>query len=128
MNKAGESTLGSDLTTLRRFYVLRKLTDINVPRPTPETARVSNPEVLFNIDIEEIGAEGIKIVNKDGKTKVIPYDTLIVSTRFGQLNRNDSLFDKLQGKATEIYKIGDCSDVKGIKEAIWGANEVARKI
>ncbi len=128
LNKAGESTLGSDLTTLRRFYVLRKLTDINVPRPTPETARVSNPEVLFNIDIEEIGAEGIKIVNKDGKTKVIPYDTLIVSTRFGQLNRNDSLFDKLQGKATEIYKIGDCSDVKGIKEAIWGANEVARKI
>jgi len=28
----------------------------------------------------------------------------------------------------EIYKIGDCLQVRGIKEAIWTANEVARKI
>jgi 2,4-dienoyl-CoA reductase-like NADH-dependent reductase (Old Yellow Enzyme family)/thioredoxin reductase len=128
LTKAGESALGSDLTTLRRFYVLRKLTDINVPRPTLETARVSNPEVLFHIDVEEITPEGIKISDNDGKTKVLPYDTLIISTRFGEMQRNDSLFNELQGKVAEIYKIGDCSDIKGIKEAIWSANEVARKI
>jgi 2,4-dienoyl-CoA reductase (NADPH2) len=128
LTKAGENALGSDLTTLRRFYVLRKLTDINVPRPTPDTARVSNPEVLFHIDVEEITPEGIKINDKDGNKKVLPYDTLIISTRFGEMKRNDSLFDGLQGKVTEIYKIGDCSDIKGIKEAIWSANEIARKI
>ena len=128
LNQAGESALASDLTGLRRFYVLRKLTDVNLPRPTPDTARVSNPEVLFNVDMEEITAKGIKIKDNDGKTKVIPYDTLIVSTRFGQMKRNDSLFDELQGKVPEIHKIGDCSDVKGIQDAIWSANEVARKI
>ena len=126
--KSGENSLGSDLTTLRKFYILRKLTDINVPRPSPETYRVNNPEALFNIDLEEITTEGIRIIDKDGKTKIIPYDTLIYSTRFGQMNRNDSLFDKLQGKVAESYKIGDCLDVKGIKEAIWSANEIARKI
>lgn len=128
LTQAGESALASDLTGLRRFYILRKLTDINIPRPTPDTARVSNPEVLFNVDMEEITAKGIKIKDNDGKTKVIPYDTLIVSTRFGQMKRNDSLFDELQGKVPEIHKIGDCSDVKGIQDAIWSANEVARKI
>lgn len=128
LTKAGESALGSDLTGLRRFYILRKLTDIHVPRPSAETARMSNPEVLFNTDIEEIIPEGIKIIDKDKKIKIIPYDTLIISTRFGQMNRNDSLFNELQGKVAEIYKIGDCSDVRGIKEAIWSANEVARKI
>jgi 2,4-dienoyl-CoA reductase-like NADH-dependent reductase (Old Yellow Enzyme family)/thioredoxin reductase len=128
LTQAGESALASDLTTLRRFYVLRKLTDINVPRPTPDTARVSNPEVLSNVDMEEITTKGIKTKDNDGKTKAIPYDTLIISTRFGQLKRNDSLFNELQGKVAEIHKIGDCSDVKGIKEAIWSANEVARKI
>jgi 2,4-dienoyl-CoA reductase (NADPH2) len=128
LTQAGESALGSDLTSLRRFYILRKLTDINVPRPTPDTARVTNPKVLFNVDMEEITPKGIKIKYNDGKTKVIPYDTLIVSTRFGQMKRNDSLFNELQGKVAEIYKIGDCADVKGIQEAVWSANEVARKI
>lgn len=128
LTQAGESALASDLTGVRRFYILRKLTDVNLPRPTPDTARVSNPKVLFDVDMEEITAKGIKIKDKDGKTKVIPYDTLIVSTRFGQMKRNDSLFDELQGKVPEIYKIGDCADVKGIQDAIWSANEVARKV
>ena len=128
LNQAGESALASDLNGVRRFCILRKLTDVNLPRPTPDTARVSNPKVLFDVNMEEITAKGIKIKDKDGKTKVIPYDTLIVSTRFGQMKRNDSLFDELEGKVPEIYKIGDCADVKGIQDAIWSANEVARKI
>ena len=128
LNQAGESALGSDLTTLRRFYILRKLTNINVPRPTPDTTRVKNPKVLFNVDMENITAKGIKIKYNESKKKVIPYDTLIISSRFGQMKRNDSLFNELQGKVPEIYKIGDCADVKGIQEAVWSANEVARKI
>jgi 2,4-dienoyl-CoA reductase-like NADH-dependent reductase (Old Yellow Enzyme family)/thioredoxin reductase len=128
VTKTGEGAIGSDLPSLRRFYILRNLTDINVPRPTPETTRISNIEVLTNRDLQEITPEGARLVNKDKETVIIPFDTLIVSTRFGQLTKNDSLFDKLQEKVSEIYKIGDCSDIKGIKEAIWGANEIARKI
>jgi NADH dehydrogenase FAD-containing subunit len=98
------------------------------PGRQPDTARVRNIKVLFNVDMENITAKGIKIKYNDSKTKVIPYDTLIISTRFGQMKRNDSLFNELQGKVPEIYKIGDCADVKGIQEAVWSANEVARKM
>jgi 2-enoate reductase len=125
IGRGGEETLARDYTTLRRFYVLRKLTDINVPRATPEAARVGNPRVLYFVDVEEITPAGIKIVNKDGAREVLPYDTLIISR---ERETNDALFNELQGKAPEVYKIGDCSQVGDIKTAVWGANEVARKI
>ena len=125
IGRGGEETLARDYTTLRRFYVLRKLTDINVPRETPEAARVCNPRVLYFVDVEEITPAGIRIVNKDGAREVLPYDTLIISR---ERETNDSLFNELQGKAPEVYKIGDCSQVGDIKMAVWGANEVVRKI
>ena len=125
IGRGGQETLARDYPGYRRFYVLRKLSDINVPRETPESKRVSNPQVLYYINVEEITSEGIKTVDKDGRSRTLPYDTLIISRERAS---NNSLFDELQGKVPEIYKLGDCADVKGIKEAIWGANEVARKI
>ena len=125
MGRAGEDTLARDYPMSRRFYVLRKLTHVNIPRETPEAKRVSNPEVLYNVDVEDITTEGISIVNKDGVKRVLPYDTLIISR---ERAANDSLFEELQGQAAEVYKIGDCAEVGEIQPAIWSANEVARKI
>jgi len=125
MGRGGEDTLARDYPTVRKWYVLRKLTDINVPRETPQAARVSNPEVLYYVEVEDITTEGIRIKDKDGAKRVLPYDTLIISR---ERATNDSLFDELQGKAAEVYKIGDCSQVGEIKDAVWSANEVARKI
>ena len=125
IGRGGEETLARDYPMSRRFYVLRKLTDVNVPRETPEAKRVSNPEVLYYINVEDITPDVIKTVSNDGRKRDIPYDTLIISR---EREPNDSLFNELQGKAPEVYKIGDCSAVGDIKTAIWGANEVARKI
>lgn len=41
---------------------------------------------------------------------------------------NNDLYEKLQGKVTEVYKIGDCAAISEIREAILSANEVVRKI
>jgi len=128
LSRAGEGSIGSDISTARKWYLLRKLTDINVPRETPEAARVYNPEVIYNVDVADITVEGIGVEVKDVGKKVLPYDTFILSRRFGERKSNDSLFEKLQGKVAEVHKIGDCLQVKGIIEAIWSANEVARKI
>jgi len=130
MGRGGEGSLGSDVSSPRRFWLLRKLTDLNIVRATPEDMRVSNPEVLYHVEVEDISNDGIrvKVGGNEGRTRVIPYDTLIISQRFGERKANDSLFDELQGKLPEVHKIGDCLQVRGILEAIHGANEVVRKI
>ncbi len=125
MGRGGEDTLARDYPSMRRFWILRKLTDINVVRETPEGARISNPEVLYYVDVEDITTEGIRVVDKDGGKRALPYDTLIISR---ERAANDSLFEELQGKAAEVYKIGDCSEVGTIQKAIRSANEVARRI
>jgi len=126
--RAGQGSLASDLSMGRKWWIFRKLTDINVPRETPQAVRLNNPEILYNMEVEDITTEGIRIRGEDGEKRVLPYDTLILSRRFGERKSNDSLFDELQGKVAEVYKIGDCLQVRDIKEAIWSANEVARKI
>ena len=128
IGKGSEGSLASDLPRDRKLFLLRKLTDINAARGHPEAARMSNPEVLYNVEAEDITAEGIRITTKDGAKSVLAYDTLILSHRFGERECNDSLFEELTEKVAEIHKIGDCSQVRGIKEAIWSANEVARTI
>lgn len=126
IGRGGESSIAKFVPGSRQFYALRKLTDINLLRvPGSESEQVSNPQVLLHVEVMDITFEGIKIRNKDGLEKTIPYDTLIISLK---RNSNDSLFDQLQGKAPEVYKIGDCAKVGEIRDAIQAANEIARKL
>jgi heterodisulfide reductase subunit A-like polyferredoxin len=130
MGRGGEGSLGSDVANARRWWLLRKLTDANVPRGTPAAQRLTNPTVLYNAEVEEIKSGEIHARvegNRQGR-RVIPYDTLVVCQRFGERRANDALFDELQSAVPEVFKIGDCSQIRGIKEAIWSANEVARGI
>jgi 2-enoate reductase len=127
IGKGGEQAIGSDIPG-RNFWLLRKLTDINLARETPEAIRVSNPKVLYNVTVENIANEGMKLVDEKGTEQTLPFDTIILSRRFGERKKNDSLFSELKVKVDEVYKIGDCKQIKGIEEAISSANEVARTI
>jgi NADH dehydrogenase FAD-containing subunit len=75
--------------------------------------------------VESIADREIKTVNKEGVKRTIPYDTLIISR---ERKPNNELYEKLQGRVAEVYKIGDCAAIAEIREAITSANEVARKI
>jgi len=125
LGEAGENTLNAHASNTRRYWVLRKLTDINVVREDPAAARVSNPKVLFNTKVSEITAAGIEIEDKQGQKSILPFDNLIISR--GR-QKNDALFEQLEGKASEVYKIGDCAAAGNIQKAVWSANEIARKI
>jgi 2,4-dienoyl-CoA reductase-like NADH-dependent reductase (Old Yellow Enzyme family)/thioredoxin reductase len=120
-----EASLGSDLPRSRKFWVWRKLTDINAVRESAEAQRVSNPEVIFNCEVEDITSAGVRVSFKGGTKRLLPYDTVIVSR--GR-KANSDVYDALKGSAAEVYKIGDCVKAADIHEAIWTANEVARKI
>jgi len=121
----GENALTSQSSNDRKFWIYKKLTDVNAVRVSPDELRVYNPKVMYNIRVEAIDPEGIHLVNKEGRKETLPYDTLIISRGRQPV---DSLFDQLAGKVQEIYKIGDCSKVANIQGAVWSANEVARKI
>ena len=45
IGRGGEDTLARDDVSTRRTWIIRKLTDIDIPRETPEAARIYNPEV-----------------------------------------------------------------------------------
>jgi 2-enoate reductase len=125
IGEAGENTIASHASNSRRWWIMRKLTDINVVRANPEAKRVSNPEVLFHVRVEEITPEGVTITDNQGRTRVLSFDTLIVSR--GR-EKNDALFQKLEGRVPEVYMIGDCAAAGNIQKAVWSANEVARNI
>jgi hypothetical protein len=125
MGEGGIDTLAKPYPVGRKWYILRKLTDVRVPRAVPEAARMSNPEVLCNVKVEEITEEGIHVVDKDGGKRLLAYDTLIAS---GRNKASDAMFKELQGKAWEVYRIGDCIRPANIKTSVVEANEVARSI
>jgi 2,4-dienoyl-CoA reductase-like NADH-dependent reductase (Old Yellow Enzyme family)/thioredoxin reductase len=125
IGRGGEETLARDLTERRKFWTLRKLTDLNFIRETPEAERISNPKVMYYVEVEEVTPEGIRVRNKEGEKNVLPYDTIIISR---ERKSNDTLFNNLKGRIPEVYNIGDSQKVGDIKEAIWSANEIARTI
>jgi 2,4-dienoyl-CoA reductase-like NADH-dependent reductase (Old Yellow Enzyme family)/thioredoxin reductase len=125
IGEAGEDALASHASMTRRWWIIKKLIDVNAVRVSPEASRVSNPKVLFHIKVDEITSEGITITDKQGKKNVLPFDTLIISR--GR-EKNDVLFHEIEGHVPEIHKIGDCDTAGNILKAVWSANEIARKI
>jgi 2-enoate reductase len=125
IGEGGEKTLGGHASNFRRWWILRKLADVETARGTPEAQRVSNPKVLSSVKVEEITPEGIALENEGGSRTVLPYDALIISR--GR-ERANALTRQLEGKGAEVHEIGDCSSVGDIQKAISSANEVARAI
>ena len=125
--RGGMETLAKDYPLTRRWYVFRQLTDLPLPRAEykPETQRVPNPEVLYNITVEEIANNEIHTVNKDGEKRSLPYDTFVISR---ERIKQDTMLDDLKAKVPEVHLIGDCADAQEIKEAILTANEICRKL
>lgn len=125
MGEAGEDTIASHVVLNRRWWILRKLVDVNFVRADEEAKLVSNPKVLSNTRVEDITTEGIHVIDKQGRKSLLPYDTLIISR--GR-EKNDAIFEEIEGKAPEVHMIGDCDAAGNIQKAIFSANELARKI
>jgi 2-enoate reductase len=125
IGEGGEKTLGGHASNFRRWWILRKLADVNTARGTPEAQRISNPSVLSSVKVEEINSEGIVLTAEGVDRQVLPYDTLLISR--GR-ERDNAISGQLEGRGREVHEIGDCSSVGDIHKAIFSANEVARAI
>ncbi len=125
IGRGGEETLARDYPGPRRWYVLRKLLDINTVRELPPQKLVSNPKVMFFTDVKSISPGTLHVEDNQGLKSTIPFDTFIISRERAS---NNSVYEMLKGKTAEVYNIGDSNKVGDIKEAVWAANELARKI
>jgi 2,4-dienoyl-CoA reductase-like NADH-dependent reductase (Old Yellow Enzyme family)/thioredoxin reductase len=132
LGRGGLETMDKYCSMTRRWHAFRKLTDIPFERAAAEAQRLINPEVLFHTQVEAVRTDEVDIVDAEGNQRTLPYDTLIISL---MRRSEDTLFEQLQGKVSEVYKVGDqlnlddhIDQTANIKGAIWTANEVARTI
>jgi 2,4-dienoyl-CoA reductase-like NADH-dependent reductase (Old Yellow Enzyme family)/thioredoxin reductase len=104
--------LADDVNMFSRFYMLDKLTELNVDMQTGTTA-------------QEITDKGVIAVDMGSSKKLIEADTVVLAIGF---KPNNELEKKLKRIAPEIYTIGDCVKPGKIGEAISGGSRVARLI
>jgi 2,4-dienoyl-CoA reductase (NADPH2) len=79
------------------------------------------PEVKYN----EVTNEGLVITTSDGTRRTIKADTIITAL---PLKTNTELLNKFQGKAKEVYNIGDSDEPGLIFDAIAAGAKIAREI
>jgi 2,4-dienoyl-CoA reductase (NADPH2) len=79
------------------------------------------PEVKYN----EVTNEGLVITTSDGTRKTLKADTIITAL---PLKPNTALYNKFQGKAKEVYNIGDSDEPGLIFDAVAAGAKIAREI
>jgi 2,4-dienoyl-CoA reductase (NADPH2) len=73
----------------------------------------------------KITDDGLIIVDKDGKERLIPTDSIVPSL---PLMPDSELMTQLEGKVPEVYAIGDCEEPRLIVDAISQGMTTARMI
>lgn len=119
--------IASNVSALRRWFVKKRLEELNVPEgdgDIPETVK-GNPKVMTGWSLVDIDADGVHIRDSDGNDATLRYDDYIVS--LGRVNTS-KLFEELEGKVPEMYKIGDADKTGEIYEAMKAAHDVSKQI
>jgi len=119
--------IASNVAVLRRFFILKRITDVNVCRGDGDIpmSDPKNPRVMTGMKLKAITASEMVVEDEEGSSESLPYDTFIVS--MGRRS-NDGLYKELKETVKEIYAIGDAGRIGEILDAMVAANEVARKI
>jgi pyruvate/2-oxoglutarate dehydrogenase complex dihydrolipoamide dehydrogenase (E3) component len=102
-------------------YLGEGLPDINRVRLL-EWLKRKGVILLAEVKYEEITDKGLSLTTKDGKQQLIDADMVLVTT---PLAANRELYETLEGKAFEIYLIGDCRELRMIVDGIEEGRRVA---
>jgi 2-enoate reductase len=82
--------------------------------------------VLTNTALARITEKGAVMVNKHHRYEAeVAADTVVLAVG---LKPEDNLMRDLEGKAAELYYVGDCREPGRILDAIWGAFETLRTV
>jgi 2,4-dienoyl-CoA reductase-like NADH-dependent reductase (Old Yellow Enzyme family)/NADPH-dependent 2,4-dienoyl-CoA reductase/sulfur reductase-like enzyme len=119
--------IAANVSLLRRFFVLKRLADINVCRGDGDIPMTSpqNPVVKTGRNFKEIIDSMVVITDETGNEERLSFDTFIVS--MGRKSNNEIL-NELKDTVKEIHVIGDAGKIGEIMDAMASANEIARKL
>ncbi len=119
--------IAPNVSILRRFFILKRLTDLNVCRGDGDIPMTSpeNPKVLTGRKLKEITPSEVVVEDGEGAVEHLSYDTFIVS--MGRKS-NDDLSAALKESIKEVYVIGDAARIGEMLDAMTEANEIARTI
>jgi len=85
----------------------------------------NNVQILTNTTIEEATEEGVILIDKDFKRRLIKCDTLVIGVG---LKPEKKLYESLLDERVELYLIGDCVEPRKILDAIWDGFTIGRTI
>ena len=86
--------------------------------------RKKGVQLYSGVKLVGITKEGLKIITKEGQTKMLPADNILP---VGFVSNTD-LYESLKGKVPELYAIGDCDDPAIIPEATASGWKVGNQI
>ncbi|MBI4332004.1 MAG: FAD-dependent oxidoreductase [Chloroflexi bacterium] len=104
--------IAAEMSLMNRAYMTQKLAEYGV-------------KVLTNTKIVGIAEGSVAAASQDGEEFTIEADSLVVAV--GAIAEN-KLGPALEGKAPEVYVIGDSKEPRSLKEAILEGAHVARQI
>jgi 2,4-dienoyl-CoA reductase-like NADH-dependent reductase (Old Yellow Enzyme family)/thioredoxin reductase len=82
--------------------------------------------MLTNKEIKEITEKGVVVVDKNsGARQLIEGNIVVVALGSKPVS---SLAEKLEGKVTELYTVGDCNEPRRVEQAVYEGSLVARRI
>jgi len=116
---------GKKVTILRRGKEMATKMD---PRPRQILlGRLSSKGAALRtgVSYKKVTAEGLVIQTQEGIEEIIQADTIVIAAGS---NPNNELIGSLQGKALELYAIGDCVRPGLISDALRDAARMGRAI
>ena len=81
--------------------------------------------MLTGVKYEEVNDEGLVITTKDREKRTIPADTIVLAAGS---KPNTELLSELRGIVSEVHRVGDCVEPRGIVEALTEGWRVARAL
>lgn len=106
---------GKKVTIMRRGPELAQKLGPSLREPLMKRLNTKGVTILTGIDYEAITEAGVVITTREGGRSTIEADTVVLAAG---ARPDTELFTSLEGKAAEIYCVGDCVRPRGIREAI----------
>jgi len=106
---------GKKVTIMRRGPELAAKVQQFIREPLVGRLQFKGVSILTSVEYEEITEAGVVIRTGAGERKVVEADTVVLAA--GAVPNTELLAD-LQGKVARVFSVGDCSEPRGIREAV----------